>query len=221
MDTTKLIVEYLVAGSLIVISTLFSISSWFPNDIRSLLNSSSLQQPILTNSVILATVFVALAYGVGIVSEYIGEQTFEWLFDRIKRRRMSKYVSDNEVALYDDPILGSFANQSSEERDLDSLAACVGKMRFYVMNHSALLYADIAAQISRFRLIRVLFLAEAIVILAIIGQLRFGFSPFLIVMFGLVFFIAYANFLAIRSRFNRYCRAIERSYTVLMIGQIK
>jgi hypothetical protein len=104
---------------------------------------------------------------------------------------------------------------------LDSLAACVGKMRFYVMNHSALLYADIAAQISRFRLIRVLFLAEAIVILAIIGQLRFGFSPFLIVMFGLVFFIAYANFLAIRSRFNRYCRAIERSYTVLMIGQIK
>ncbi len=221
MDTTKLIVEYLVAGSLIVISTFFSISSWFPSDIKSLLTSPFLQQPVFMNSAILAPVFIALAYGVGIVSEYVGERAFEWLLDRIKKRRMPKYVSDNEVALYDDPILGSFANQPSKERDLDGLAACVGKMRFYVMNHSALLYADIAAQISRFRLIRVLFLAEGIVVLAIIGQLRFGFSPFLIVMFGLVVFIAYANFLAIRSRFNRYCRAVERSYSVLMFGQTK
>lgn len=221
MDTTKLIVEYLVAGTLIVVSTIFSIASWFPNDMKSLLNAPLLQQPVFMNSVILGTIFIALAYGVGIVSEYVAEQAFEWLFDRVKRRRMSDYVSEKEVDLYEDPILGSFANQSVEERNLDGMAASIGKMRFYVMNHSSLLYADIAAQISRFRLIRVLFLAEVIFIAAIIGQLRHGFSLFLLVSLGLVIFIAYANYLAIRSRFQRYCRAIERSYTVLMRGQMK
>ncbi len=221
MDTTKLIVEYLVAGTLMVVSTLFAITSWFPNDIRRILTSSTQQQTTFANPVILTTIFIALAYGVGIVSEYIAEQIFEWLLDSTKKRRMFDYVSTHETVMKNSPILGSFARQPKEKRNLDGLASCIGKMRFFVMNHSAPLYADIAAQISRFRLIRVLFLVEAIAFVAIIGQLRYGLTLFWFVTFALIIAIASANYMAIRSRFSRYCRAVERSYMVLMFERAK
>ena len=221
MDTTKLIVEYLVAGTLMLVSTLFAMTSWFPNDVKRILTSSAQQQTTFANPVIFATIFIALAYGIGIVSEYIAEQIFEGLLDNTKKKRMSEYVSTHETIMKDSPILGSFAKQPKEKRNLDDLASCVGKMRFFVMNHSALLYADIAAQISRFRLIRVLFLAEAIAFIAIIGQVRYGLTLFWFVAFALIIFITSANYMAVRSRFNRYCRAVERSYMVLMFERAK
>ncbi len=225
MDTTKLIVEYLVSGALIVASTLFAIASWFPNNVRILLTSPNEQYPTFANEVILAFVliiFIALSYGVGIVSEYIAEQTFEWLFDRIKRKRILKYVKTDEAILKNSPIFGSFLRQPKEKRDLDSLENYIGKMRFFVMNHSTLLYAEIAAQISRFRLIRVLFLVEVVTFIAIIGLWvndSTQFWPFAFAL-ALIVAIASANVMAVRSRFNRYCRAIERSYVVLMSERV-
>ena len=78
MDTTKLIVEYLVSGTLTVVAILAVAASWFPNELGDLLDLLE-SAPILTNEVILTTVFIALAYALGIISEYVGEKSFESL----------------------------------------------------------------------------------------------------------------------------------------------
>jgi hypothetical protein len=215
MEATKLIVEYLVAGILMVVATLLAaVSWWFPSGINGL--TPSVKPPTSTNDFILTAVFIALSYAVGLVSEYGGEKTFEWLSDRIRRRHMVEYVKTHQAILKNSPILSPFVKG---KRDVNDLAECMGQMRFFVMNHSAPLYANIDAQISRFRLLRVLFLVEVIILIAVVGQLSHGFTLVWFAAFILTISIAALNFMAIRSRFGRYYRAIERSYLVLMYDQ--
>jgi hypothetical protein len=90
-------------------------------------------------------------------------------------------------------------------------------MRFYVMNHSPSLSAEISAQISRFRLIRALFLVEVILLVAVMRLVRGNPSNLWSAALLMIAVIALANYYAVRSRFGRYCRAVERSYKVLMI----
>ena len=219
MDTTKLIVEYLVAGSLMIAALLLAATSWFPSEMNTFITASAQQQAILSNEFILVALFFALAYAVGIVSEYAGERTFEWLLNRTKRERMVEYVESYSTILTHSPIFSSFVQQSTVKREAGNLPDCIGQMRFFVMSRSAPLYADIAAQINRFRVIRALFLVEVIVLVAIIGQLRHGVTMFWFFTFVLVACVAIVNFMAVRSRFGRYCRAVERSYIVLMYDQ--
>ena len=219
METTKLLVEYLVAGIVILVSFFFAMISIFPDEVILVLMEVTSNQEVWANTTVLAMVFIALAYSLGIVSEYLGERVFEKMFENIKNERMYQYVTEYETMLLQSPILAPYFSKPNDERDSSSLGEYIGKMRFYVMQKSELLYADIAAQISRFRLIRVLFLVESLVIVGLIGQLRYGFSFYWLVMFTVMIAMLRLNYEAIRSRFNRYCRAIERSYLVLAFSR--
>jgi hypothetical protein len=57
---------------------------------------------------------------------------------------------------------------------------------------------------------------EIILIAAVFGQLIQQVSPYMIGVLVFLIAVAVVNYKAIMSRFNRYCRAIERSYKVLV-----
>jgi hypothetical protein len=176
----------------------------------------------------LATVFLAVAYAIGIVMEYLGELYCEWWFNKVKRDRVEKFYRQNQATLKEGPIrfleLDPSPNQTqdtsqdkSPQKHKDT-KEYIGEMRFFVMRSSALLYADITAQISRLRLIRVLPIAEIILLIAILGQIPKAQSPALwVTAVALLIAIFGINILAIRSRFGRYCRAVERSYLILLL----
>jgi hypothetical protein len=221
MDTTKLIVEYLVAGTLTIVAIALVAMSFFPKVVPGTLTVQILEESTVAAQVGLATIFVALAYALGIVVEYVGERCFEWLMTRTKRKRMLKFLRDNEELLANSPILRPFLPKGSKKGDVNELADCIGVMRFYVISHSTTLCAEIAAQINRFRLIRALFLVEVILLVAIVGQLVQDLTAALWwAALLLITAIAVANYFAVRSRFGRYCRAVERSYKVLLMDQI-
>jgi hypothetical protein len=102
---------------------------------------------------------------------------------------------------------------------LDNLADCIGKMRFYVMGHSERLYTDISDQISRFRVIRALVWVELILLFAVYNRLSYDPSELWTAVKWFIIIILIVNFFAIYSRFGRYCRAVERSYLILLIDQ--
>lgn len=220
MNSTELIVEYLVAGTLTIVAILLVAVSFFPNVMLGMLTVEALPEATLGAQIGLSMIFIATAYALGIVTEYVGERCFEWLLDRTKIRRMSRYLEANKTLLENSLLLKPYLQQHPEKRNPKDLAECIGKMRFFVMNHSAPLYADIAAQISRFRLIRALFLVAVILAIAVIRQLFY--QPILLwwATLSLIIALAMANFFAIRSRFGRYCRSVERSYLILLIDQI-
>ncbi|MCI0489164.1 MAG: hypothetical protein L0229_21435, partial [Blastocatellia bacterium] len=119
------------------------------------------------------------------------------------------------------PILDEYALASAEELDeklKNTAAACIGEMRFYVMMKDSTLYAEIDSQISRFRLVRILFLVELILFIAIIWQWHRGLGFILKCSVPLAI-IAFFNLIAIGARFNRYCRAVERTYKAIMLDQ--
>ena len=90
-------------------------------------------------------------------------------------------------------------------------------MRFYVLMKNPELYEDISSQLHRYRLLRMLFLAVVLFIVGIAVQMIYESSPFLSCALMFLIVIAVLDVAVIYDRFNRYCRAIERSYTVLML----
>lgn len=90
MEKTKLIVEYLVAGILIMLSMMFLCLSFVDINLSCILKSSSDLTSPLINPAIVSTIFIAVAYAIGIVAEYIGDKLFEWLLDKIKKKRVIK-----------------------------------------------------------------------------------------------------------------------------------
>lgn len=76
------------------------------------------------------------------------------------------------------------------------------------------LYPEISAQINRFRLIRVLFVVEIILLIAFLNQLKSHISAMNIIITIIIIASACINYGAIDSRFHRYCRAVERSYYI-------
>lgn len=221
MEATRLIIEYLVAGTLTLISLFGLVISIFSNKVSVLTTVSSPQstliQAILDNEVILSTVFIALSYGIGIAIEYAGEQLFEKRLDRIKVERLLQFISNNKPILMKSAILKPLIE--TEETKAEILTNCVGQLRFFVMKNSPSLYADIATQISRLRLIRVLFLVNVLMGIAVLAQLFQGEFLFWVVIFGFIVTLGVISRMAVLSRFHRYCRAIERSYLILLYEQ--
>ncbi len=161
MDKPKLILEYLIAGTLTIIAIYFLGTSLLPllekgqdNGILSNINSNI---SFSNNPVIVSTVFLALAYSLGIVMEFIGKATFEWWLNKIKKDKMEEFLVDllntDKNLLICSPILKGFADQEPDEWVRKKLAECIGKMRFSVMSKNTELYKEIATQISLFRLI--------------------------------------------------------------------
>jgi hypothetical protein len=90
-------------------------------------------------------------------------------------------------------------------------------MRYDVLMKSVPLYADIESQINRLRLIRVLFLSECIVGLALTIRLVRAFTPLTTGILFIIILVTFGNYAAINYRFNRYCRTVEKAYKVLVL----
>jgi hypothetical protein len=131
------------------------------------------------------------------------------------------YLEDLEgydVNITKSPILKKLKEDLSKNGSKDVFLP-IGLMRFYVFKKSPDLYQDIASQLHRFRLLRILFLANTLSIIAVIRQMLRGSSSLWILILGILIFIAHMDFIMIYDRFKRYCRSIERSYTILMLDQ--
>lgn len=226
MRTTMLLVEFLVAGILVLLALIFLGISMFPSKEQAILNLFD-QDFCLSAGALLATIFVAVAYPVGVFSEYLTRDLFEKFLDKTRMKRMRTYLKENRKNLKKSPILGKYSEIPpgiiDEKITMDEARKCIGPMRFHVLMTNSDLYRDIESQLHRLRLMRTLFLAIALCFLAIISRLIVTWyqhreiSLFLLVT--LVFFglTAYETFKAIKDRADRYCRAVERSYRALVL----
>jgi hypothetical protein len=212
METTKLVIEHIIAGLLVLMGLILFTFSYFPTDMNNfILSLSSLDLSILGNAPVLLVPFTALAYSVGIIFEYIGELLFSKLEDRIKKDRLGKFVNANLESLSKSPLLA----RSNDTKELST--ELYGEMRYYILSQNLPLYADIEAQVNRFRLLRVLFIVEMIFSLSILNELRKGFSLMLIFILVLFVILTLVNYAAVNTRLQRYCRSIERSYKCLVL----
>lgn len=235
MKTSMLIVEILVGGILVTLAFGFLVVSLSPDGVRAILDEV---QGILSDLnvdsggslllLLLSSVFVAIAYTVGVLSEPIARDIFEWKFNRIKKECLKKFLKENRGKLGKSPILEKYAGLSPTEIDkkVDAVEkTSYGLMRFRVMMENPGLYQDIASHLHRYRLMRILFLALVIFIIAVFHQrclnpssLLKEMSTFCTVVVILVA-IAVVDILIILDRFKRYCGSVERSYKVLVLDQ--
>jgi hypothetical protein len=248
MKTTMLIVEFLVGGILVSLALVFFVSSVFLGDIqevRYILVQDQSEFVLL----LLSTIFLAIAYAVGLFLETFARKIFEEMLDEIKRDSLAKYVKylDEEyhVDFTKSPILKKFKDELQKKGKEDEVQGHwlipflkqivwlivplkkkkkdrvreYGLMRFYVLMTSSQLYQDIASHLHRYRLMRISFIAEVILIIAIIVELYREITLPMLVAPGILIIVVYLNVLVIRDRFKRYCWAIEKSYRVLVFDQ--
>ena len=228
MRTTMLLVEFLVAGILVLLALIFLGISIFPSKEQAILDLFH-QEYCLSAGALLATIFVAVAYPVGVFSEYLTRDFFEDKLEEIRMNRMRIYLEENHANLRKSPILEKYA--SIPPTDISTIITkeearkCTGPMRFHVLMENTELYREIESQLHRLRLMRtlflvvVLFLAAAVSRLIVTWYLHQDISLFLLVV--IVFFVlaAFADFKAIKDRSHRYCRAVERSYRALVLDR--
>lgn len=221
MGTTKLTVEFVISGVIIVLALFLLAGSIFPilGNTVALIESNSTW--ISANWALLAIIATSVCYGFGVISEYLGLITFEWLLDRVKEKRLKGFISANPLLMQKSPLLSKYKTNNGSEMRRKDISSFYGDMRFHVMMKNSRLYTEIEAYINRFLLIRVLFLAEIIVLVSFIIQfLNTHSTP---TAFALIFIalIAWANFYAVKYQFEYYCRAIERSYKALLIENVE
>lgn len=246
MRTSMLIVEFLVGGILISLALLFFVSSVFYGDIREVRNILYQDQLVL---LLLSTIFVAVAYAVGLFLETFARGFFEGMLNEIKRKSLVGYIAyldkEYDVDFSKSPILERAKEKLSEKEGVGNEPSEGGKenrveshwlmtllkrknedpvreyglMRFYVLMKSPSLYQDIASHLHRFRLMRISFIAEIILIGAVIVELFREITLPMLVVLGIFILIVCLNVFVIRDRFERYCWAIEKSYRVLVFDQ--
>jgi len=219
METTKLIIEYVVGGVVVSLALLLLAWSLFPAEVLEMVVSlNQSQSSLLTTGGVATALFAAVVYAVGVISEFVGESAFRRRFDRVRGERFAKYIGENRELFDKDPILGKLAEDPATKIDLDAASQCVGQMRFHVLMKSPSLYTDIDSQLNRLRLIRVLFLAELILTGAIVALLLRHFSVYLVCSLLLVIVVGVANWMAVTQRFHRYNRSVERAYRALRLA---
>ena len=215
METTKLIVEYLIIGLLTCLSILFLIFNVMPADVQTIWLAFS-QNSSLTGITMVAMLLPA-AYGSGLIVEYLGMLPFESQFDVVKERRFPAYVQQNLAWLSKNSL---FKNSIPDLRSLPKNAGrrMYGEMRFFVLMNSALLYQEIERHLNQVRILRSLTIVVFFFIVGMIVRLVTSGVSILSVL-GLLAFILLLifNIRAILHRFNQYCRAIERSFKALVI----
>lgn len=219
MKTTVLVMEFLFAGVLILLALALLAVTIFPELPGAFKTIWPSDEALSAVSAILAIPMAAIAYGVGLISEFVAGEAFEWWLTRIKRVRLTKYLRENRAKLRKSPILAEYTDTPPEQiKVTNEETALMGVMRFHILMESHELYQEVESQLNRFRLIRVLFLVELILAVAIVWQLfRNPSSAVLACSLALVLALVVANIFAIKRRFDRYCRAVERSYQVLVL----
>ncbi|MBU7012959.1 MAG: hypothetical protein HXS46_19935 [Theionarchaea archaeon] len=213
MKTTMLIVEFLVGGILVLLALIFLIGSVFlgdilaiPRTLAQILYDPNQCQPQSTGILLLlSTIFVAIAYAVGILLAPVAREMFEWMIRSVKKGRLEEYFDRLEKDEIDRTKIPFLKNLKVNK---DQVPA--GAMRFDVLMKSPELYQDIVSQLHRYRLMRLSFLAETILILAVVVQLLQENSSTSMWALALIAVISVFVFPPIYDRFERYCKAIGR-----------
>jgi hypothetical protein len=219
METTKLTVEYLIVGILIclaIIFLVFNIAPWNMDGLTKLF----LADPSILSASLIIIIFLPISYGVGLVAEYVGLVMYEGLMRKVKKARFPIFIEANLDWITKSPLLEKYVRKDQPVPD-DAGEKSYGEMRFYVLMNNAALYAEIESHINQARIIRVLSLAEVIFILGFVAHvMKNGLTSFSSLGILLVAILLIFTFKAIKSRFDRYCRAIERSFKVLSQAEI-
>ena len=225
MRTTMLFIEFLMGGILVLVALIFLVSV-SPSKEQAIIDLFD-ENGCLSGGVLLSTIFVAAAYTIGIVSEYITRGLFEGKLDEIKINRMRIYLKENYENLRKSPILKKYLkiplNKIDAEIGKKEALECIGPMRYHVMMENSELYQEIESHLHKLRLTRILFLVVGLFFIGTVCRLfvtRYlyqDFSLFLLAVLVLLAPTAYINFRAIKDRSDRYCRAVERSYRVLVL----
>ncbi len=217
METTKLTVEYLIVGVLIFLAILFLAYSIAPAEIESILQSI-IQFPAFVGTGFVV-IILSISYGIGLVVEYLGLLMYEKQLKTIKDKRFPIYIQQNLDWIKGSPLLGKFSKK--DQSTLKGTGDLIyGDMRFYILMNSSSLYAEVETHLNQARILRVLTIAEIISILGFVIQLITNGINLLSLVFlvtVLVFFVM--NIRAIINRFERYCRAVERSFKVLSLSE--
>lgn len=218
METTKMTVEYLIIGIIVSLALIFVVFNVSPADIQALW-STLIQGSSLTSTIIIA-MMLPISYGIGVVVEYLGLLMYEVRLRKIKENRFPKYIEQNLEWLEKSPLLVKYV-RLHPSIPKDSGDKMYGEMRYFALMKNPVLYADIESQINQARVLRVLTIAEILVIIGlVIGFFTRGIGLFSMILFGLDITFLIINYFAVINRLTRYCRAIERSFKVLTLTEI-
>jgi hypothetical protein len=121
-NTTTLIVEYLVAGTLTILAIILAVLSFFPGVALGGLRESLPERSTLAFLFGLSIAFLATAYALGILVEFLGERLFEWLLYLVKIKRMRNYLIKEKELLKHSPLLKPFLIQEPKKQEQKKLA---------------------------------------------------------------------------------------------------
>jgi hypothetical protein len=220
MDTTKLIVEYLIIGMLVVLSIIFlafSISPQMFTPIWSFLNPN--ESPVGTTAFII--ILLPIAYGIGIVAEFLGMLLLEWRFNIVKEKRFPPFFEQNQKWLLKEELFKDLIKKDNIIQKGTGLKL-YGDMRFFTLMNNSCLYAEIERQLNQVRILRSFVIAEIIFAISFAIQLIAG-SNLVFALIGLatMLLLIISNIGAVNYRFDHYCRSIERSYKALKLEKSK
>lgn len=205
--------EFVVAGLLSMAAVVLFLWTAFPHDLDRWY-TAHIQgfDPGGLQSTVIFTLLTAMSYALGITVEYVARSVFEWRLDKIKARRIKPFLVEWEG-------LRSELNGRLPEAVASEIVRSHGLMRFAVIEVSEPLAVEVEDQIKRLRLIRVLCLVEALTGLsAVVWTVRTLRGPMLILDLTLVAIFIF-SLKAVENRFDRYCRAIERSFLLVMLSR--
>jgi hypothetical protein len=209
MKTTAVMIEILVAGVLVFLALFLLAGSLFPSDMQSFLCKINNPQHWFAKTPFLIFIFIPIAYGLGLLFEFIGLILVEWWLKMIKRKRIGEYYTKEKEFVGKHPIFEKYSCGAPKKIK----ESYHGEMRFYVLMKSSELYSIIETELNWLRLTRVLLIVEVILLFAIF----FKNNPHTRFLLYYLIVIIIATVTVIRHRFRRYCRAIERSFKMLML----
>lgn len=225
LSHTSLLVEFLIAGQLVLYAFLLLTVSLLPDalqrELLDWLNSNLLALDRLLP--LLALPAISLAYGLGMLAEIATRTLFDRLLVRIRLHRLGAFSRANAGLLASDPLFRPYAGADPDKVTIKD-TSLIGDLRFVVMHKSERLYKEIEAQINQLRILRVLFVFLALTALALVVLLVRQIAGLLtgLVTGGavLIAVLLLLDFFAIRNRYDRYCRAVVLSYKALLLDKI-
>jgi hypothetical protein len=201
--------EFLVVG--ILVSLIIAIDIWSTLPVQTTQFASQVHFPSAPNWAIaaLASLITAIAYSVGVIAEDLARASFEWRLNAIK---------ENRLLAFQDQIADQV--DASASTRVKYLSTSHGLMRFAIIKSNSRLSVEITEQVSRLRLIRTLFLVLLGALYSIALWLIRDSNPLLIPGLILTLIALAAVAIEVENRFTRYCRAIERSFSLLVLTEV-
>ena len=112
MKTTAIMIEFLVAGLLVFLTLFLLALSFFPGEMQLFLDQINKSQHWLAKAPFLITILISVAYGFGVLFEYLGVIAFEWIHKIIKRKRIKDYHKKNKSILTNSPIFKDYKSRT-------------------------------------------------------------------------------------------------------------